>query len=159
MTKIELVELEEFCSDVGHIYSVAVNDSRSTLYDQFLQENNGKYREELVEIIGKLNTMSSKTGFTDTFFKINEGKLGDGICAITDWKSKLRLFCIRFGNILLVLGGSGPKTTRTYQEDPKLLSENLLLRNVSYAMAEAIKEKELKIDDDGYLSGELIIGI
>lgn len=157
MTKVELVELEEFRCGAGRVYSVAVDDADGTLYDRFLEENEQEYKEELVEIMTKLNTMSSRTGFTDTFFKLNEGRPGDGICAITDWKGKLRLYCIRFGNILLVLGGGGPKTTRTYQEDPKLLSENLLLRSVSDAMAEAIKEKDIRIEYDGSLSGDLVI--
>ena len=117
------------------------------------------YRIFVVEKFGSkyVENRAGGIGFTDTFFKLNEGKPGDGICAITDWKGKLRLYCIRFGNILLVLGGGGPKTTRTYQEDPKLLSENLLLRNVSDVMAEAIREKDLKIEEDGSLSGDLVI--
>ena len=157
MKKIELVELEDFRCGAGRVYSVAVDDADFTLYDRFVEENEDDSKEELVEIITKLNTMSGKTGFTDTFFKLNEGRPGDGICAITDWKGKLRLYCIRFGNILLVLGGGGPKSTRTYQEDPKLLSENLLLRSVSDAMAEAIKKKDIKINEDGSLSGSLVI--
>jgi len=157
MSKIELVELEEFRRGAGRVYSVAVDGADFTLYDRFLEENEGDSNEELVEIMTKLNTMSGKTGFTDTFFKLNEGRPGDGLCAITDLKGKLRLYCIRFGNILLVLGGGGPKTTRTYQEDSKLLSENLLLQSVSDAMAEAIKEKDIKIEEDGSLTGDLVI--
>lgn len=117
------------------------------------------YRIFVVEKFGLkyVENRAGGIGFIDTFFKLNEGKPGDGICAITDWKGKLRLYCIRFGNILLVLGGGGPKTTRTYQEDPKLLSENLMLRSVSDVMTEAIREKGLKIEEDGSLSGDLVI--
>ena len=70
------------------------------------------------------------------------------MCAFTDSKKKLRLYCIRFGNVLLVLGGGGPKSKqiRAFQEDPKLMSENLKIRAVSDAMAKAIKEKTLKIE-------------
>lgn len=157
MKKIELVELEEFRCGAGRVYSVAVDDADFTLFDRFLEENERDSKEELVEIMAKLNTMSGKTGFTDTFFKQNEGRPGDGLCAITDLKGKLRLYCIRFGNILLVLGGGGPKTTRTLQEDTKLLSENMLLRSLSDAMAEAIKERDIKIEEDGSLSGDLVI--
>lgn len=155
MNKIELVELEEFDPAMGHIYSVAVDDSNKTLFDLFLEENDADYRLELAEIITKLKTMSSKTGFTDNYFKLNEGTLGDGVCAITDLKGKLRLYCIRFGNILLVLGGGGPKSKliRTLQEDPKLLMENNNVRIISAAMAKAIREKELRIEEDGSLYG------
>ena len=88
---------------------------------------------------------------------MNEGKPGDGICAVTDLKGKLRLYCIRFGNILLILGGGGRKTTRTYQEDPKLYSEIQLLQKVSEALSKAIKEKDIRIESDGSLGGNLII--
>ena len=155
MNKIELVELEEFDPAMGHIYSVAVDDSDKTLFDLFLEENDADYRLELAEIITKLKTMSSKTGFTNNYFKLNEGTLGDGVCAITDLKGKLRLYCIRFGNILLVLGGGGPKSKliRALQEDPKLLIENNNVRIISAAMAKAIREKELRIEEDGSLYG------
>lgn len=159
MNKIELIELDEFNCCSGHIYSVAVDGADQTLYDLFLEENEGDYRAELGEIANKLNTMSTWTGFTDNFFKLNEGKPGDGVCAITDLKGKLRLYCIRFGNILLVLGGGGPKSKliRAYEEDPKLLSENLMIRAVSDAMAKAIRNKDLTIEEDGSLSGNEII--
>lgn len=155
MNKIELVELEEFDPAMGHIYSVTVDDSDETLYDLFLEENKADYRLELAEIITKLKTMSSMTGFTDNYFKLNEGTLGDGVCAITDLKGKLRLYCIRFGNILLVLGGGGPKSKliRALQEDPKLLIENNNVRLISAAMAKAIREKELRIEEDGSIFG------
>lgn len=159
MNKIELVKLDEFDPIMGHIYSVAVDDSDDTLYDSFLEENVAEYHTELEEITSKLKVMSLKTGFTDNYFKLNEGKPGDGICAITDLKKKLRMYCIRFGNILLVLGGGGPKSPkiRALQEDPKLLLENSVIKKVSDAMANAIKEKTLKIGDDGMLLGNTII--
>lgn len=155
--RIELIELEEFDCRVGHIYSVAIDDSDHTLYDLFLEENDEKYRKELGNIIVKLKIMSGKTGFGDFYFKLNEGKPGDGLCAITDIKGKLRLYCIRFGNVLLVLGGGGLKTTRTYQEDDKLYSENLKLRLISEAMTKAIKDGTIIIEDDGRLTGDLAL--
>ena len=155
--RVELIELEVFDCGVGHIYSVAIDGSDNTLFDLFLEENDEKFRKELGTIMIKLNTMSGKTGFGDFYFKLNEGKPGDGICAITDVKGKLRLYCIRFGNVLLVLGGGGPKTTRTYQEDDKLYSENMLLRLISEAMTKAIKDRTLRIEDDGCLTGDLIL--
>lgn len=159
MNKIELVEMDDFNCEAGHIYSVAVDGSELTLFELFLEENVMEYRSELQEIVHKLNTMSTWTGFSDNYFKLNEGKPGDGVCAIADFKGKLRLYCIRFGNILLVLGGGGPKSKniRAYEEDPKLLSENLIIRAVSDAMAKAIREKDITIEEGGSLSGTEII--
>lgn len=157
METFKIVELEDFNCAAGHIYSVSIDESETTIFEMFLQENYDKYRNELEEIAHKLNIMAGITGFTDTFFKMNEGKPGDGICAVTDLKGKLRLYCIRFGNILLILGGGGRKTTRTYQEGPKLYSEIQLLQKVSEALSKAIKEKDIRIESDGSLGGNLII--
>ena len=107
MNKIELVEFDDYNPTMGHIYSVAVDDSDKTLFDLFLEENITDYRLELAEIITKLKTMSSKTGFTDNYFKLNEGTLGDGVCAITDLKRKLRLYCIRFREKDLIIEDDG----------------------------------------------------
>ena len=105
MHKIELVKLEEFDTTAGQIYSVSVDGSDKTLYDLFLEENYMCFRSELQEIVYKLKIMSSHTGFIDSFFKLNERKTVNKICVITDFKGKLKLYCIRIDDTLLILGG------------------------------------------------------
>ena len=105
MHKIELLKLEEFDTTAGQIYSVSVDGSDKTLYDLFLEENYMYFRSELQEIVYKLKIMSSHTGFIDSFFKLNERKTVNKICVITDFKGKLKLYCIRIDDTLLILGG------------------------------------------------------
>ncbi|MBK6979124.1 MAG: hypothetical protein IPH28_20170 [Cytophagaceae bacterium] len=60
--------------------------------------------------------------------------MGDGVCALYDDPDRnLRLYCIRYGKQIVVLGGGGhkPKTIRALQEDEKLKQENYLIRNIS----------------------------
>lgn len=105
MFKIELVKLDEFDTTAGHIYSITLDGSDKTLYDLFLEKNYMCFRHELQEIVYKLKIMSSQTGFIDSFFKLNERKTANKLCVITDFKGKLKLYCIRIDDILLILGG------------------------------------------------------
>lgn len=134
------------------MYSLFVEEENKTLFDLFLQENIS-HKSELIDIIKRLNTIGKKTGANEKFFKHNEGKPGDGICALYDMPdSNLRLYCIRYGSVLIILGGGGvkPKTIRSLQEDEKLKQENYLLRNISEQIARRIKEHTIEYDNDGY---------
>jgi hypothetical protein len=80
------------------------------------------------------------------------------VCALYDTPDKhLRLYCIRMGNAVIILGGGGPKSTKTLQEDPKLKKENYLLRDISQYITENMNTKVIRFSDDELeLLGELI---
>ena len=69
------------------------------------------------------------------------------------YKSKLRLYCLRLTDKILVLGNGGVKTSRTYQEDDTLQGyvidlqkfERLLKKEVRSGNVE-ITEKEIITD-------------
>lgn len=91
------------------------------------------------------------TGAREQYFKENEGIPGDGVCALFDEeKSNLRLYCIRYGTQLIVVGSGGikPKSIRSFQDDEKLTDENYLLRRVSRQITERIKAGEIKYTCD-----------
>ena len=56
---------------------------------------------------------------------------------------------MQLGHVVIILGGGGPKTTRTLQEDPKLKLENDLMRMVSDAITIRIMEKDVTWSADG----------
>jgi hypothetical protein len=62
---------------------------------------------------------------------------------------KLRLYCIRYGAQIVILGGGGPKNVQKLQQDKKLNEESYFLRKLSKAIAEKLKDKDLKYIDDG----------
>jgi hypothetical protein len=70
-------------------------------------------------------------------------------------EAKLRLYCIHFGKWAILLGGGGPKNVATLQEDPKLKSENYLLRTISDVITVRIKEKDLRWKGNN-LEGDLV---
>lgn len=46
--------------------------------------------------------------------------MNDRVCAMSVLKSKLRLYCLRLSDKILILGNGGVKKTGTYDEDDTL---------------------------------------
>lgn len=147
--KFEIVKLKQLSGKRLTVYSVIIEDEQQTLFDRFLQENISGYHEELGEIRNRLLIMKDKTGIRDDFFDKPEGKLGQDIWAMYDKPQKhLRLYCMQLGHVVIILGGGGPKPKhiRALQEDPKLKYENDLMRMVSDAITQRMRDKEIGWD-------------
>ena len=66
-------------------------------------------------VIGKI----ADYGAFERFFR-PEGKMNDRVCALPVLRSKLRLYCLRLSDSILILGNGGVKKTKTYNEDDAL---------------------------------------
>jgi len=157
--KCRLVKLSKFSSNKATVYSIIINNEQNTLFDKFIQENANSFINELKDISKRLVTIGHKTGARENFFKRNEGIPGDGICALYDEPgSHLRLYCIRYGTQIIVLGNGGPKpkSIRSFQENEKLTDENYFLRWLSKEISKRIKNRDIEYSND-YLEfvGEL----
>jgi hypothetical protein len=156
----ELVELIEFSGPKATVYSLYLEDENQTLFDKFLSENIDEHRQEILSILDKINKISYKFGAERMFFKENEGKLGDLVCALYDSPdSNLRLYCIRLGKTIIILGGGGYKSKliRALQEDPLLTKENLIMRKFSEILGKRMKERDIFWIDEMTLDGNFII--
>jgi hypothetical protein len=155
--KCKIVKLSRFSGAEASVYSVIINDSQTSLFENFIQENKNSHASEIKNIGMRLITIGKDTGARYSFFKHKEGVPGDGVVALyDDPDKKLRLYGIRYGNDILILGGGGPKNVAALQEDEKLKEENYLIRAISAKIAEKIKEKEIKYSDNNLeLEGEL----
>lgn len=143
--KLKLVKLDKLSGQKTQIYSIVVDNDDKNLFEHFLDENDETYHNELLEILIRIKSISTKEGAREHLFKKAEGKLGDGVEALYDESNrKLRLYCIRYGSVLLVLGGGGAKNVRTLQDDPKLKKENYLLREISKRLSQAMQHGDLK---------------
>ena len=75
----------------------------------------------------------------------------DCVQAIPIYGGKLRLYCLRISDEIVILGNGGVKTTTTYQQDPKLFGyvldlqrfERILKENIEKGYV-VIEERELK---------------
>ena len=127
-------------------YSVKLDGENNTLFEKFVIENEQSCGAELEKISRSIRKMADVTGAREQFFKLKEGVPGDGVCALyDDPDKKLRLYCIRYGNVAMILGSGGekPKNIRALQESVELTAENQLVRDISRAITQALKSGQI----------------
>lgn len=130
MRDMRQVEFVPFgLTDVAEIFSIKIEDKEFTELQEFIitfkNIKNDHLMNDYEQIIRSLAGIV-ENGVKESFFR-PEGKLNDRVCAIpllTSYRQKqkgtLRLYCIRISDKLLIVGGGGIKTTRTYNEDETL---------------------------------------
>ena len=145
--KCRLKKIPHLSGNKASVYSVIIDQCQDTLFEVFLKENAELHMNELTNILLRIKTMGQKVGIIDDFLKIHEGRYGDGVCALYDVpNSKLRVYCIRYGSQIIIIGGGGIKTkqTRAFQ------------RAISRAITINIIDKNIRYSDDGLeFEGEL----
>ena len=149
--EFEIIKIKQLSGKKAQIYSVILGQEDQSVFEQFLQNNYSEYPTEIEDIVSKLKIMATKTGAAEHFFKLNEGKPGDGVCALFDSPDKkLRIYCIRFANVAIVVGGGGykPKNIRAYQESSSLKKEAETMVRISRIISEAIKNKDIHLEDN-----------
>ena len=155
----ELKEIEGLSGEGCQVFSVLLDGEVDTLFDNFIIDNFNNYEDEVTDIYNRIKVIGNTTGARESFFKDNEGKPGDGVCALYDSpNSNLRLYCIRFGHIAIILGGGGfkSKKIKAWQEDKNLKTNVELMMFISKKIKEAILNKDIKITEKG-LIGEFKI--
>jgi hypothetical protein len=127
------------------VYTILPEGGAGSLFDQFLQEYRDGFPEETKDLLLSLQTIGHKTGARAEFFKKGEGRIKDHISAMFDDPDrKLRLYCIQFGMDCIILGGGGPKTSRTWQDDPNLTKQMELLMMIADRIHERFAAHDLQ---------------
>lgn len=150
LENFRLVKMSGLSGGAASIYSVYPDGSDKSAFEKFLAENVANHEEELLSIISRLKSMGTVSGAREQYFKHNEGRPGDLVCALYDEPGRLlRLYCIRMGNALVILGGGGPKTVRAWQDDPKLSKEATKIIEISDLICERMQQREIYLSQDG----------
>ena len=147
----EIVKLSLLSGMQCTVYSIVQEKDGLTLYDIFMNENVADFREEVREINNRLKLIGTIHGARHSYFKHFEGKYGDFVCALYDLPDKnLRLYCIRYGTEVVILGGGGLKTedTRAWQDDPKLTEEATRMIEYAKDIAKRMDDGEIYMSRD-----------
>lgn len=143
--KFEIVELSSLSGEGATIYTVKLDNDPASLFDKFILENGVAFKEDVKDIIGRLITIGKKVGAKENFFKHNEGKPGDQVCALYDTPDKhLRLYCIRLGRTIVILGSGGPKNVPTWQDDAMLNKAASSMIYLSTAIQQKIVDGDIR---------------
>lgn len=160
--EFELVKLAGFSNDEVSVYTLLNCDTGISLFQSFIQENQHQFPDEVKDIAKRILSFK-EVGAREQFFKHKEGNPGDGVCALYDGEdSNLRLYCIRYGTVLVILGSGGhkPKTTRRLQETKKLEDENQIMRNLSSEIEKRRRNGDLSFSKDFLeIEGDMIFNL
>jgi hypothetical protein len=144
MSTVKLKTIEQ--NDNVSLFSICFEDSAESEFEKFLLEfkDNATYNKDFETILLALSKIVEK-GVLERFFR-NEGKMSDHVKALSIDSRKLRLYCLRISDQILILGNGGVKSTRTYQENEKLSGYVLNLQDFDKALADAQKTGHVTIE-------------
>jgi hypothetical protein len=63
-------------------------------------------------------------------------------------QSKLRLYCLRLSDKILIIGNGGVKNTKTYEESKELKGYVLTLQNFDKLIKEGIKNGSISVTEN-----------
>ena len=145
-----IIKIEDLSGRKCNIYSIASSEKGDTLFEKFIDRYCDIYKEEIDEIVNRLVVMGKAEGARIGYFKENEGKPADHVCALYDLPCrKLRVYCVRIGTSLVILGGGGPKKTGKWQEDDNLSVSARQMISFAAALFEAKDKGDICIDENG----------
>lgn len=144
MATISLKTIEQ--NDNVGMFSICFDKSKESAFEKFLNEfkDNATYNKDFNIILLALSKIIDK-GALERFFR-NEGKMSDNVKALAIDSRKLRLYCLRISDKILILGNGGVKTTRTYQENEKLSGYVMDLQTFDKVLLKAQKTGRVTIE-------------
>lgn len=100
-----LVNNTEACT----IYTIQFLSENESEYERFYNrfKDDAEFNPDLMRIVALINKIAD-LGALERYFR-PEGKYNDKVCALPVLQSKLRLYCLRLSDKILVLGNGGVK--------------------------------------------------
>lgn len=140
---------------------ILVNEAKNcTFYTiQFLSEDESEFVQfynkfkddvefnpDLMRIVGFLGRIAD-FGALERYFR-PEGKMSDNVVALPVVTSKLRLYCLRLSDKILILGNGGVKKTRSYEEDDELSGYVITLQNFDKLIKEGTESGTIIVTEN-----------
>jgi len=151
--QIELKKLYELSIGITSFYSYACDDSEVTVYMNLLNTYAGlsKYREYKIKMEAvhkQFMSMSIFKGARDHFFEPHDPLPENGVCYLNlrHWPD-LRLYCIRYNDNLVIVGGGDVIIHGEGASEVKLsLSrEEKMMKQIAEVLKEKINETEISV--------------
>lgn len=93
-------------------------------------------------------------GALERYFR-REGKMNDSVVALPVLRSKLRLYCLRLTDKILVLGNGDVKNSRTYEEDNTLQGYVMDLQKFERLLKQEIHTGNVKITEKEIITDKI----
>lgn len=144
MKEARLKILEQ--TDNVSLYSICFDGNAISEYESFVQKfkDDATLNTDYKNIILALEKIVAVGAF-ERFFR-PEGKMSDRVAALSIDSRKLRLYCLRISDQILIVGNGGRKDTRTYEESSELSGYVMDLQAFDKMLAEAQKAGSVTIE-------------
>lgn len=118
MNEVELLLIDE--GENCTIYTLQFLRDVESEFEKFVSKfrEDAEYSEDYMRIAAFIKRML-KTGASVRYFR-PEGKMNDSVVALPVTSSKLRLYCLRLSDKILILGNGGVKKSQKYEDDSLL---------------------------------------
>lgn len=145
MNEVELYLIQE--GDNCTIYTLQFLRDTESEFEKFVSKfiNNAEYSEDYTRIAAFIKRIA-RTGAQERYFR-PEGKMSDSVAALPVTSSKLRLYCLRLTDKILILGNGGVKSTRTYDEDTSLKGYVMTLQKFEKLLTEGVNDGSVTITE------------
>ena len=142
--ELRLVKSTESCT----MYSIQFLSEDQSEFEKFYAKfkEESVYNEDFERLLNIIGCIADIGAF-ERFFR-PEGKMNDRVCALPVLKSRLRLYCVRLSDKILILGNGGVKTTRTYNEDDALKGYVINLQNFDKLIKEGVDNGSIVVTEN-----------
>lgn len=151
MKKFKIIDISE--GPKAKFYSILLEGKEQSEFEEFLVNfrDNPEFSGIIQNIVIKIDQMARVTGAREIFFKPEGPNMVFRINIGRDETYPLRLYCLRYNNQVVLLGGGGYKDLGTvrYQDKEELDNAVKLLRAV---------DRTLKEEAISFTSLELVLG-
>ena len=146
MTRVHIEEVQK--TDIAGLFTICFEGDDATEFQKFIEKfkEDASRKEELSVILTAINRMLTASGFLERYFR-PEGKMGDHVVALPIERTKMRLYCLRMSDSVLIVGNGGVKSTKTYEEDESLNGYVITLQKLDKLLNQAIKSGKVTIEE------------
>lgn len=135
-------------TETAGLFSICFEGESYSEFEKFIlkYQDNATLNKDLQVILVAVKRMIETSGFLERYFR-PEGKMKDGVCALPIQSNKLRLYCLRLSDSVLIAGNGGVKDTKTYNEDCELCGYVITLQKLDELIKLAVKKGDITIEE------------
>lgn len=135
-------------TETAGLFTISFEGDSYTEFQKFIIKGNenAKLQPDLQKILGAIQRMLTAVGFLERYFR-PEGKMRDRVAALPIQTSKLRLYCLRLSDSVLIVGNGGEKNTKTYEEDTELSGYVITLQKLDELLKSAEQKGTIRIEE------------
>lgn len=142
--KVNIVDQTDFVS----LYTIIFENSEVSEFEKFMEKfkDNASLQRDYQLILLALDKITSHGALERNFRP--EGKISDNVVALPIEKSRLRLYCLRLTDKVLILGNGGEKNTKTYEESEELKGYVMDLQKFDELLAQELTSGKITIEQN-----------